>query len=105
MANININNSQGTVITVGDRNHHIKSSTNATSNNKVSKGNKTNGGKQKPKWLIVLSWIFIVGCMAGIIISIGIKCFQTKSVEGIHIDWKEWVQFGVMMLGVLLRLY
>lgn len=105
MANININNSQGTVITVGDRNHHIKSSTNTTSNNKESKGNQNNGGKQKPKWLIVLSWIFIIGSLLGIIISICVKYSETKSFENFHIDWKEWASFIGLIIGILLKMY
>ena len=105
MANINISNSQGTVITVGDRNHHIEPSTNTTSNNKVSKDTQTVGVKQKPKWLMVLSWIFIIGFLLCIIISICVKYSETQSFENFHIDWKEWVSLGGLIIGILLKMY
>ncbi len=98
MQSINVNNSPGAVITTGDQNHHITSQSDTTPQPPSDKN-------QKPKWLIILSWIFIIGCFIGLIISIGIKYSETQSWENIHIDWKEWVSLGGLIIGILLKMY
>lgn len=106
MPNISINNSPGAIVTTGNQNHHLTSKDNTVSNdNNVTVNNQTDNHKQKPKWLITLTWLVIVGCLIGIIISIGVKYSETHSWESIQIDWKEGIQIAGMFLGILLRLY
>lgn len=105
MPNISINNSPGAIVTTGNQNHHLTSKDNTVSNNNVTVNNQTDNHKQKPKWLIILTWLVIIGCLIGIIISIGVKYSETHSWESVQIDWKEGIQIAGIFLGILLKLY
>ena len=98
MPSIKVTNSPGTIITTGNKNRHIAS-------NNFKTISQTDENKRKPRWLIILSWIFIGGCLLGIIISIGVKYTETQSWENIQIDWKEGIQFAGLIIGILSKFY
>lgn len=95
MSKININNSPNVIISNGNWN-----------NLSITNGNEYYQIKsKKPKWLKCLSWIFIVGCLLWACVSIYIKYTETGSFDNINFGWKELIQLGGVIIGIVMSLY
>ena len=104
MPSINISNSPGAIVSTGNNN---RGNTNNNSTN-ISKNSTTissSEDKKKPIWLRWVCGIFIGICIVWLVISILMKYLETNSFDGINLDWKEFVSFGGILFGLLVRVF